>query len=62
MVIIRLARAGTVKRPFYHVVVADRRSPRGGRYTERMAYLIECLDPTRPVFKQIPDINDPAAA
>jgi beta-galactosidase/beta-glucuronidase len=33
-----------------------------GRYTERMAYLIECLDPTRPVFKQIPEVHDPAAA
>ncbi len=38
MVIIRLARAGTVKRPFYHVVVADRRSPRGGRYIERVGF------------------------
>ena len=33
-----------------------------GRYTERMAYMIECLDPTRPVFKQIPEVHDPAAA
>ena len=38
MVIIRLARGGTVKRPFYHVVVADRRSPRGGRYIERIGF------------------------
>ena len=38
MVIIRLARGGTVKRPFYHVVVADRRSPRGGRYIERVGF------------------------
>jgi small subunit ribosomal protein S16 len=38
MVVIRLARAGTVKRPFYHVVVADRRSPRGGRYIERVGF------------------------
>ena len=38
MVIIRLARGGTVKRPFYHVVVADRRSPRGGRYIERLGF------------------------
>jgi small subunit ribosomal protein S16 len=33
-----LARGGTVKRPFYHVVVADRRSPRGGRYIERIGF------------------------
>jgi len=38
MVIIRLARGGTNKRPFYHVVVADRRSPRGGRYIERIGF------------------------
>ena len=33
---IRLARAGTKKRPFYHVVVADSRSPRDGRFIERL--------------------------
>ena len=38
MVVIRLARAGTVKRPFYHVVVADRRRARGGRYIERIGF------------------------
>ena len=38
MVIIRLARGGTVKRPFYHVVVADRRRARGGRYIERVGF------------------------
>ena len=38
MVIFRLARGGSVKRPFYHVVVADRRSPRGGRYIERIGF------------------------
>jgi small subunit ribosomal protein S16 len=35
---IRLARAGTKKRPFYHVVVADSRSPRDGRFIERVGY------------------------
>ena len=38
MVIIRLARGGTTKRPFYHVVVTDRRSPRDGRYIERVGF------------------------
>lgn len=33
---IRLARAGAKKRPFYHVVVADSRSPRDGRFIERV--------------------------
>ncbi len=35
---IRLARAGTKKRPFYHVVIADSRSPRDGRFIERIGY------------------------
>ena len=33
---IRLSRAGAKKRPFYRVVVADSRSPRDGRYLERL--------------------------
>ena len=35
---IRLARAGTKKRPVYHIVVADSRAPRDGRYIERLGY------------------------
>ncbi|WP_429945284.1 30S ribosomal protein S16, partial [Brucella melitensis] len=31
---IRLARAGSKKRPYYHVVVADVRAPRDGRFIE----------------------------
>ena len=38
MVVIRLARAGAKKRPFYYVVVADRRNPRDGRYIERIGF------------------------
>jgi small subunit ribosomal protein S16 len=33
-----MARAGTKKRPFYHIVVADSRSPRDGRFIERLGY------------------------
>jgi small subunit ribosomal protein S16 len=33
---IRLARMGTKKLPFYRIVVADQRSPRGGRFIERI--------------------------
>ena len=33
---IRLARHGRKGRPFYHVVVADSRAPRDGRYIERI--------------------------
>ena len=36
--VIRLARAGTKKRPVYHVVVADNRAPRDGRFIERLGY------------------------
>jgi small subunit ribosomal protein S16 len=33
---LRLARGGTKKRPFYHIVVADARSPRDGRFIEKL--------------------------
>ncbi len=35
---IRMARAGTKKRPVYHIVVADSRYPRDGRFIERLGY------------------------
>jgi small subunit ribosomal protein S16 len=38
MVSIRLARGGSKKRPFYHVVVSDSRMPRDGRYIERIGF------------------------
>jgi len=38
MVVIRLARGGAKKRPFYNVVVADSRSRRDGRFIERVGY------------------------
>src|SRR5690606_13532489 len=33
---IRLARAGSKKRPYYHIVVADQRAPRDGRFLEQL--------------------------
>jgi small subunit ribosomal protein S16 len=33
-----MARAGTKKRPVYHIVVADSRSPRDGRFIERLGH------------------------
>ncbi|MEJ1159782.1 30S ribosomal protein S16 [Prosthecomicrobium sp. N25] len=33
---IRLARGGTKKRPYYRIVVADARSPRDGRFIEKV--------------------------
>jgi len=38
MVVIRLARGGSKKRPFYSVVVADSRRARDGRYIERLGF------------------------
>ncbi len=41
---IRLARAGAKRRPYYHIVVADSRSPRDGRFIEK----IGSYDPMLP--------------
>lgn len=38
MVTIRLARAGTKKKPFYHIVVTDSRNKRDGRGIERVGF------------------------
>lgn len=38
MVVIRLSRGGTKKRPFYHVTVTDSRNCRDGRNNERIGY------------------------
>jgi small subunit ribosomal protein S16 len=44
MVIIRLARGGGVKRPFFNMVVADSRRARDGRFIERIGF----YDPKAP--------------
>ena len=38
MVVIRLARGGAKKRPFYNVVVTDSRNRRDGRFIERVGF------------------------
>ncbi|GLQ29889.1 30S ribosomal protein S16 [Litoribrevibacter albus] len=38
MVVIRLARSGSKKRPFYHISVADSRNARDGRFIERVGF------------------------
>jgi len=38
MVVIRLARGGAKKRPFYHIVAADKRRARDSKYIERLGY------------------------
>jgi small subunit ribosomal protein S16 len=55
---LRLARAGTKKRPYYHIVVADARSPRDGRFIER----IGTYDPVLPdVTKRVTLLNERAS-
>ena len=44
MVVIRLARGGAKKRPFYNVVVADSRRTVSGRFIERVGF----YDPKAP--------------
>ncbi|AUM00181.1 30S ribosomal protein S16 [Zoogloeaceae bacteirum Par-f-2] len=38
MVVIRLARGGAKKRPFYNIVAADSRNRRDGRFIERIGF------------------------
>jgi small subunit ribosomal protein S16 len=44
---IRLARAGTKKTPYYRIIVADQRSPRGGSFIDRVG----TYDPVRPELR-----------
>lgn len=44
MVVVRLARGGAKKRPFYSVVVANSRNARNGRFIERIGF----YDPVAP--------------
>ena len=45
MVKIRLQRQGAKKAPFYHIVVADSRSPRDGRIVEQIGTYDPMTDP-----------------
>ncbi len=40
MLTLRLSRAGTKKRPVYHLVAADKRARRDGRFVENLGYFI----------------------
>lgn len=46
MVKIRLKRTGKKKSPFYHVVVADSRSPRDGKIIEQLGTYNPMTDPS----------------
>jgi small subunit ribosomal protein S16 len=55
MVRIRLARAGAKKRPYYRIVAADARSPRDGRFLERLGSYNPILakdDPSRVTLNE----------
>ncbi|HIJ43457.1 MAG TPA: 30S ribosomal protein S16 [Rhodospirillaceae bacterium] len=52
---IRLSRGGTKKRPFYRIVAADSRSPRDGRFIERVGTydpMVPKDHPQRVVLKE----------
>ncbi|HMA88922.1 MAG TPA: 30S ribosomal protein S16 [Burkholderiales bacterium] len=53
MVVIRLARGGANKRPFYHMVVADSRRARDGRFIERVGF----YDPKAPEGREALRVN-----
>ena len=53
MVIIRLARGGSKKRPFYNIVATDSRSRRDGRFIERVGF----YDPKAPAGREALRVN-----
>jgi small subunit ribosomal protein S16 len=53
MVVIRLARGGAHKRPFYNMVVADSRFAAGGRFIERVGF----YDPKAPEGREALRVN-----
>jgi small subunit ribosomal protein S16 len=46
MVKIRLMRMGKKNQPFYRIVVADSRAPRGGKYIEAIGYYNPTTEPS----------------
>lgn len=48
MLTIRMTRHGAKKRPYYHIVVADSRSPRDGRFIERIGSYNPMLEKDNP--------------
>lgn len=55
MLAMRMTRHGTKKRPYYHIVVADSRSPRDGRFIEKVGSynpMLKSGDPKRVTFEE----------
>ncbi len=44
---IRLARGGTKKRPFYRIVASDARTPRDGRFLEKLGTYDPLAEPSK---------------
>jgi len=50
-VVIRLARHGAKKKPFYRIVVADGERPRDGKYLENVGTYDPLIDPVKVTLK-----------
>ena len=51
MVVIRLARGGAKKRPFFNLVVADSKRARDGRFIERIGFYNPCAPEGQEKFR-----------
>ena len=51
MIVIRLSRGGSKKRPYSHVVVAEKTKPRDGRFIERIGFLNPLASGDAPVSR-----------
>ncbi|HVN62998.1 MAG TPA: 30S ribosomal protein S16 [Candidatus Binataceae bacterium] len=50
--VIRLRRHGARKKPFFRIVVADSRSPRGGRFVEQIGTYDPAFDPPKVAIEK----------
>ena len=55
MVVIRLARGGAKKRPFFNIVATDSRNPRDGRFIERVGFYNPVAAGGEPRFRVATD-------
>ncbi|HRE17325.1 MAG TPA: 30S ribosomal protein S16 [Rhodocyclaceae bacterium] len=55
MVVIRLARGGAKKRPFYNMVVTDSRNRRDGRFVERIGFYNPVASGAEPALRVAAD-------
>ena len=51
-VVLRLARAGATKRPFYHIVATDSRSPRDGKFIESIGSYDPNFEPAKFIVNE----------